>query len=238
MASHANYSTANNSHIEYDLSPGSPHYSRAYQLLSSLIVPRPIALISTYNSDGTINVAPYSYFNCMGSDPPLVAFSSALKNKAGDVKDTASNISRDKKFVVNLVDEAMAGAMNTCAAELPYGESELLYSKLTPALTNSNVSEMPPRLSETPASMECVEHSTLIIGSNRVVIGIVQRVHIRSDLVSGGEKPRILRDRLNMIGRMQTPGYYCKTRDSFLMLVPEAKALREEESRERPKNEE
>jgi flavin reductase (DIM6/NTAB) family NADH-FMN oxidoreductase RutF len=216
------YSSTASSYIEYDLSPGSKHYTRAYQLLSSIIVPRPIALISTLNDDGSLNVAPYSFFNCMGSDPPLVAFASARK-KGGTIKDTATNIIRDRQFTVNLVDEAMADAMNICGAELPYSESEILYSKLTSGPTTSSS----PRIMESPASLECTEHSTLVIGSSRVIIGIVSRIHLRSDLVSSAniDKPRIQREHLKLIGRMQAPGYYCRTTDAFKMIVPEVQTL-------------
>ena len=160
----------------------------------------------------------------MGSDPPIMSFHIA-KQKDGSPKDTEANIRREKHFVVNLEDEAMVGAMNVCAAALPYGESELLYAKITsiPSLVVTA-----PRLLEAPCSFECIEHSTLIIGNNIVVTGVVQRIHVRKDLVADYDKRRINQEKYNLVGRMQSPGFYCNTRDVFQLTAPSAESLRAE----------
>jgi flavin reductase (DIM6/NTAB) family NADH-FMN oxidoreductase RutF len=120
------------------------------------------------------------------------------------------------EFVVNLVDEAIAEPMNRCAASLPYGESELAHAGLSTA--PSSVIK-PPRIAEAPASLECTEWGTLQIGGNRVVIGLVKRVHLRDELFDA-ETLRVRADHLFLIGRMAAPHWYCRTRDRFEMIRP------------------
>ena len=120
-------------------------------------------------------------------------------------------------FVVNLVDESLSEAMNKCAASLPYGVDELQQAGLHP-LQSSVVK--PPRIAEAPASLECKEWGTLNIGDNRVVIGLVKRVHLREELFDA-EKKRVRSDKLFLIGRMASPHWYCKTRDRFEIIRPE-----------------
>ena len=97
---------------------------RAFSLLASLILPRPIAWVTSISLEGKINAAPYSFFNLLGSNPPILGFCPE-DYKSGVPKDTARNIRATHEFVVNLVDEAGAQAMNITSASLPYGESEL-----------------------------------------------------------------------------------------------------------------
>jgi flavin reductase (DIM6/NTAB) family NADH-FMN oxidoreductase RutF len=188
---------------------------RAYQLLVSLVVPRPIALVTTIGADGKANAAPFSFFNVLGAQPPIVAFAPGDRDD-GTPKDTALNVRATHEFVVNLVDESIAEAMNQCAASLPYGENELVRAGLTAAPSSA---VRPPRIAESPASLECVEWSTLQIGNNRVVIGVVKRLHLREELFNA-EKKRINTEKLFLIGRMAAPHWYCRTRDRFEMIRP------------------
>ncbi|HEX3628400.1 MAG TPA: flavin reductase family protein [Verrucomicrobiae bacterium] len=188
---------------------------RAYQLLASVVTPRPIAFVTTMSPDGKVNAAPFSFFNLFGANPPILAFAPSDREN-GTPKDTALNVRATHEFVVNLVDEAIAEAMNKCAASLPYGENELEHAGLT-ALPSSIVK--PPRIAESPVSMECVEWATLNIGSNRMVIGIIKRLHLRDDLFDK-EKARVHSDKLQVIGRMASPHWYCRTRDRFEMIRP------------------
>ena len=188
---------------------------RAYHLLVSLVMPRPIALVTTLSPDGRVNAAPFSFFNVLGAQPPIVAFAPGDRDN-GTPKDTALNIRASHEFVVNLVDEAIAEAMNQCAASLPYGENELAHAGLT-AAPSSRVK--PPRIAEAPASLECAEWGTLQIGNNRVIIGVVKRLHLREELFDA-EKKRINTDKLFLIGRMAAPHWYCRTRDRFEMIRP------------------
>jgi len=200
--------------MELDLEKEYAH--RAYPLLVSLVTPRPIALVTTLSPDGQINAAPFSFFNVLGANPPIVAFAPGDRED-GTPKDTALNVRATREFVVNLVDETIAEAMNQCAASLPYGENELLRAGLTAAPCSLI---KPPRIAESPASLECVEWGTLQIGGNRVVIGLVKRLHLRDELFDPHTK-RIHADKLFLIGRMAAPHWYCRTRDRFEMKRPD-----------------
>ena len=199
--------------MELDLE--GPLADRAYAILASLVTPRPIALVTTASPDGKVNAAPFSFFNLLGANPPILAFAPGDRDD-GTPKDTARNIRLTHEFVVNLVDEAMAEAMNRCAASLPYGENELLPARLHPAPSSA---VKPPRIIESPASLECREWGTLQIGDNRVVIGLIKRVHLREELFDA-EKKRVRTDKLFLIGRMASPHWYCRTRDRFEMIRP------------------
>jgi len=188
---------------------------RAYAILASVVTPRPIALVTTISPEGGVNAAPFSFFNLMGSNPPIVAFSPGYRED-GALKDTPRNIQLTREFVINLVDEQIAEAMNRCAASLAYGESEIEHAGLHTAPSSSIRA---PRIAEAPVSLECTEHSTLEIGRNHVVIGLVRRVHLRDDLFDV-EKKRVRSDRLFLIGRMASPHWYCRTRDRFEMIRP------------------
>ena len=106
--------------------------------------------------------------------------------------------------------------MNQCAASLPYGENELQHAGLHSAPSSL---VKPPRIVESPASLECVEWGTLQIGNNRVVIGVVKRLHLRNEFFDA-EKKRVCSDKLFLIGRMASPHWYCRTRDRFEMIRP------------------
>ena len=192
------------------------HADRAYAVLASLVTPRPIAWVTTVGPDGVVNLAPFSFFNLLGSNPPILGFCPGDRDD-GTPKDTALNIRLSHEFVVNLVDEAVAEAMNRSAASLPYGVSELTSAGLT-TLRSSVV--RPPRIAESPASLECTEWGTLHIGENRLVIGLIKRVHVRDELFDPVTL-RIRAEQLQIIGRMASPDWYCRTRDRFEMPRPD-----------------
>lgn len=192
-----------------------PLADQAHAILASLVTPRPIAFVTTISPDGKINAAPFSFFNLIGSEPPILAVAPGDRDD-GMPKDTAKNIRLTHEFVVNLVDESMAEAMNKCAASLPYGENELVHAGLH-AERSSIVK--PPRIAESPASLECKEWGTLHIGDNRVVIGLIKYVHLRDELFDPEQK-RVRSEKLHVIGRMASPHWYCRTRDRFEMIRP------------------
>lgn len=192
------------------------HAERAYTLLASLVTPRPIAWVSTLGPDGVVNLAPFSFFNLLGASPPILGFCPGDRDD-GTPKDTARNIRQMHEFVVNLVDEATAEAMNRSAASLPYGVSELASAGLT---TRPSSVVRPPRIAESPASLECTEWGTLQIGDNRLVIGLIKRVHVRDELFDPATQ-RIRTDQLRVIGRMASPHWYCRTGDRFEMRRPD-----------------
>ncbi len=199
--------------MEFDLE--GKHADRAYQLLASLVTPRPIAWVTSLGPDGVVNAAPFSFFNVLGAEPPIVGFCPGDRDD-GTPKDTARNIRLNHEFVVNLVDEALAEAMNRTAASLPYGRSEIESAGLKTAPSSV---VRPPRLAEAPASLECQEWGTLQIGDNRLIIGLVKRVHVREELVDP-EHLRIRSEQFRVIGRMASPHWYCRTMDRFEMKRP------------------
>jgi flavin reductase (DIM6/NTAB) family NADH-FMN oxidoreductase RutF len=200
--------------MELDLE--TQYADRAYPILASLVTPRPIALVTTLSPDGRVNAAPFSFFNLLGANPPILAFCPGDRDN-GTPKDTALNVRSTHEFVVNLVDETIAEAMNQCAAALPYGESELDRARLT---TQPSTVVKPPRIAEAPASLECVEWGTLQIGANRVVIGLIKRLHLRDELFDVAKR-RVITEKLSTIGRMASPHWYCRTNDRFEMKRPE-----------------
>jgi flavin reductase (DIM6/NTAB) family NADH-FMN oxidoreductase RutF len=199
--------------MELDLT--GPLREEAYMILSGLVVPRPIALTTTVDEHGRVNAAPFSFFNVLGDSPPIVGLCPGDR-APGVPKDTARNIRVTQEFVVNLVDEPLAEKMNLCAATLPPGENELEHAGLT-ALPSSVVK--PPRIAESPASLECRSHSIIEIGDNRLIIGEVLRVHVRDDIFDP-ETWLVRPGSYAPIGRMQAPHWYCRTSDMFELHRP------------------
>ena len=188
--------------------------SQKYHLLSSLVVPRPIAWMTTLNEDGSVNAAPFSYFNLMGEDPPLVVLGIG-KRPGGVPKDTVRNLRRTREFVINIVTEENAELMNLCATDFPPGVSEVGTLGLA---TEPSVVVKPPRLSAAPAQIEGRELQTLLIGGNQVVMGELLVVHIRDEFIEAGSL-LVHTEKMGMIGRLQggEAGGYSRTRDSFHM---------------------
>lgn len=199
--------------MELDLE--NQHAERAYSILVSLVIPRPIAWVTSLDENGALNAAPFSFFNVLGANPPIVGFCPGDRPN-GTPKDTALNVRATHEFVVNLVDEGVAEAMNLTAATLPHGVNELERAGLT-TLPSSVV--RPPRIAEAPASLECTEWGTIQIGGNRLIIGLVKRVHVRDELFDP-ETLRIRSERFQAIGRMASPDWYCHTGDRFEMKRP------------------
>lgn len=181
-----------------------------YKLLVGLVVPRPIALVTTFDENGVVNAAPFSFFNVMGSNPPIIAFGPSWRPD-GSNKDTPQNIRLTGEFVINLVDEDLAPQMNICATDFPQGESEIEAAGLELA---PSIRVHVPRLAASPAQLECREHCTIEIGKTRVVLGEVLHLRIRDDLINP-EKLYVAGEKMHLIGRMHGPGGYTRTRDYF-----------------------
>lgn len=189
---------------------------RAYPILASLVCPRPIAWVTTLNADGSVNVAPFSFFNLMGSEPPLLVFCPGDRPD-GTPKDTARNALERGEFTVNLVDEAFAEVMVATAASVPYGVSEATAHGLA---TEPSSAIATPRLAGVPAAFECRVHSIQLIGANRLVFGLIERTHVRDDLFDAATG-RVRTDRYHPVGRMAVPHWYCTTRDQFELVRPD-----------------
>ena len=180
-----------------------------YKLMASLIVPRPIALVTTLSPDGTANAAPFSMFNMLGEEPPIVMIS-VNRLADGALKDTAANIVRTGEFVVHLSDEAMAEKMHRCGERLPPDVSELAHVGLT-AAPCSQVA--PPRIAEAPVAFECNLWETLETASRQIFIGRVLRLHARDGLIDT-ERWRVRLQDYFPVGRFGA-SFYVTTRDRF-----------------------
>ena len=184
--------------------------SQAYRLLASVVVPRPIALVTTLGPGGEVNAAPFSFFNLLGSSPPVVALGIGDR-AASTAKDTRANIERTGEFVVNLVSESLVEAMNLCAIDFPAGVSELDAAALT-ALPSVHITT--PRLAESPVHLECRLHSLVPIGDNQIVLAEVVFLHIHDEFLDQ-ESLRVRTEALSLIGRMHGGGWYARTTDLF-----------------------
>ncbi len=188
----------------------------AYKLLVGLVAPRPIALITSLDEHGHLNAAPFSAYNYLCTDPPIVAV--GVTNRPNDVyvpKDTARNIRRTGEFVVNVVTEDIAQKMNICATDFPAEISEVEMAGFT---TVASQSVKPPRLAEAHAALECREYTTMEIGRSRIILGRVVSVYVEDQFVDPAG-PYIKAEDLHAIGRMNGTGNYVRTRDAF-MTVP------------------
>lgn len=178
-----------------------------YKLLTNLVVPRPIAWVSSQNPAGVVNLAPFSFFNAVGADPLYVIISIGHSD-AGKSKDTANNIRVSGEFVVNLVTEDLFDAMNVSAAEFPSEQSELVAANLHPA---PSVCIKTPRVAEAQASLECKLFSAQALGANTLFIGEVVMFHVADRLLG----PRLHINNFSPIGRLGSPSVYCRTTDRF-----------------------
>lgn len=153
---------------------------RVYKILCSLVIPRPIALVSTLGPGGIVNAAPFSFFNVFSEAPPLVVL--GLQHRPDHApKDTTRNIQASGEFVVNLVDEPLAEAMNICATDFPPETSELDAVGLA---TAASVRVAPPRIAEAPAALECRRELSLSFGPHReLLVGRVLHVHVRPEVM-------------------------------------------------------
>ena len=192
-----------------------------YKLLIGSIVPRPIGFVSTVNSAGIYNLAPFSFFNGVCSEPMAVLFCPVIRGSDGQEKDTLKNIKADKEFVVNIVSEEIAEKMNQCSAEYPYGVDEFKESGLTPMPAKIVKS---PLVKEAKINMECKLLQLVEIGNKpgagTVVIGEVVYFHVANEVYKDG---KIILNELKPIGRLGGTDY-CRVTDIFSIPRPEIKA--------------
>jgi flavin reductase (DIM6/NTAB) family NADH-FMN oxidoreductase RutF len=199
--------------------PANSQPRQIYKLITGIIVPRPIALVSTLDSRGVANLAPFSFFTGVGSVPPTVLFCPTLRSgpDADHRKDTLRNVEDTGEFVVNVVSEAIAAGANAAAAEVAPEVDEFRLAQLTP-LPSEIV--RPPRVAESPAQMECrlmqVVYTSHLPGSGVVVLGEVVRFHVREDLF---EDFRVDPAGLDAVGRM-AGNTWVRTRDRIELIRP------------------
>lgn len=186
---------------------------RSYKLLTATVVPRPIAWVVSADAAGTVNAAPFSFFNCFGGHPPLVAL--GIGRRRGGPKDTLANIEARGEFVVNLVPAALAEAMNLTATDFPPEFDELAVAGLA-TLPCRKVAV--PRIAESPVALECrLQQRIDIDAASQLVLARVVAVHVRDDAVLDAGRCHIDTARLDLVGRMRSPGGYVRTSDRFEM---------------------
>lgn len=188
-----------------------------YQALVGVVVPRPIAWVTTMSPAGVVNLAPFSFFNTFSANPPVVVFSPTLRRNATK-KDTLLNIEATGQFVVNIAVESLADKVNLSSKELPPDESEI---DLTGLHTMPSAKVKPPRLAESPVNLECTLRQIVHLGTGPIagnlVIGDIVMIHIADAVLDANGKvdPR----KLQAIARLGGE-YYCRTSDLFEMKRP------------------
>jgi flavin reductase (DIM6/NTAB) family NADH-FMN oxidoreductase RutF len=194
--------------VTFDFAALSGH--ERYKLLIGAVVPRPIALVTTVDSEGRVNAAPFSFFNCLSADPAILALGVEYR-ASGPQKDTGRNVRDTQCFTVNIVSDAILEAMNICAVPFEPGINELKEAGLTAA---AGVKVACPWIAEAPAAFECRHHTTLGIGKTReIILGEVLFAHFRQDVVDRMTH-HVDPEALDAVGRMGGHGY-ASTRDHF-----------------------
>ena len=193
--------------------PTEKPFSEIHKLMIGSIVPRPIALVSTTSKDGNNNVAPFSYFNGVCSNPPTIMFAPARRGWDGHEKDTLVNIRNNQEFVINIVSESFAEKMVKCSTDFDLNIDEFQVSGLTPE-SSSKVS--PPKVKESKINLECkldqiVEVGDGKAGSGFVVLGTIVLFHIDDDIYKDGH---ILLDKLEPLGRL-AGNWYTRPTDNL-----------------------
>lgn len=159
-----------------------------YKFLIGSIIPRPIAVISTLNIDGSNNLAPFSFFTAVSASPMIIAFSPMIRTSTGEFKDTVKNILREKEFVVNFCTEHNYEKVNLASTELPYGQDEFSFAGLTP-LASEIVKAR--RVKESPVHFECVFRDMLCYGktpgSGSIITGEVKLIHVDEAVMKDGK---------------------------------------------------
>lgn len=181
------------------LDPQSATPGAFYQFMISVIVPRPIAFVSTTSADGRNNVSPFSYFNALTNQPPLLGIS--INRRRGEPKDTLRNIEQIGEFVVNMVDEAMGPRMVQSSGEWAQDVDEFGLTGLTPVPSDL---VRPPRVGESPVSMECRLFRIIELGATFFVVGEILRAHVKDGVLTDG---RVDIEKLRPLGRLGGDGY-------------------------------
>lgn len=186
-------------------------FGGGYRLVSSAVVPRPIAWVSSRDPDGADNIAPYSFFNVVSSRPPILMFSPTGTGE--DLKDSARNAIASGGFVVNVVTDAHASAMNETSATLPAHADEFGHAGIEKAEAERVDA---PRVADAAVAMECELHDTIEVGSSTMVLGEVVFAHVDDDVLTDG---KVDVTKLDAVGRL-AGSHYARTHDRFSLERP------------------
>ena len=203
--------------VFFDFSALSRH--NCHKLMTSTIVPRPIAWVTTLNEDGSVNVGPFSFFNVAAEEPPLVSIAVGSGERfEGDLKDTGVNIRRNGEFVVNLVGFANAQAMTRTAVNFASGISEIPFAEIE---TVPSVKVRTPRIRQSPAALECELFRTVDLGDGQTLeLGRVIGIHVAQEAVLDADRCYIDAPKLDLIARMHGDGWYTRMTDWFQCRTP------------------
>ncbi|QVQ25445.1 flavin reductase family protein [Achromobacter deleyi] len=183
-----------------------------YKLLTAAIVPRPIAWIVSRDAKGATNVAPFSFFNLMSGDPPLICVGIGLRD--GAPKDTARNIAERGEFTVNLVSTRLAARMNVTAVDFPAGVDESLEAGL---VLSPSERVAVPRVSQSPVTFECRVHELMRIDNRSLIVADVVAMHVQDDMVADREHLYLDGPKMDLLARLHNPGWYCRPQAAFQM---------------------
>jgi flavin reductase (DIM6/NTAB) family NADH-FMN oxidoreductase RutF len=201
-----------------EIVPESLPWQSVYKIMIGSVVPRPIGWVSTIDSAGQFNLAPFSFFNAICGNPPTLLFCPSVRNTDGGVKDTLNNVRASGEFVVNIVTESLAEAMNLTAGEYPADIDEFKLANLTPV---PSAVVKPPRVGESPINFECRLTQVIEIsaepGGGNIVIGRIVHIHVRDDVLIGSDKIDILK--LQPVGRL-AGNSYTRINDLFELARP------------------
>jgi len=200
--------------MQFDFKQTTPR--EIYNLINGLVAPRPIALVTTLSPEGRLNAAPFSAYNYLCTNPPIVGLGIAGRNAADDeLKDTSRNIELTHEFVINVVTEDIAQKMNLCGIEFPPEVNELEMAGFT---TAPSLAVKVPRIKEAHAALECRLYETLKPrGSARIILGEVVAAYVE-DRYLEPEKHYIKAQELHAIGRMNSLNWYVKTEGAFISI--------------------
>jgi flavin reductase (DIM6/NTAB) family NADH-FMN oxidoreductase RutF len=188
------------------------HGRSLYRTLTASVIPRPIGWISTTSEDGVDNLAPFSYFNAVGTDPPTVMIA-PVGTDQGALKDTARNVVETGEFVHNVVTEPLAEAMNATSATLPADESEFDHAGLERAASETVA---PPRVADAVIAFECELERTIEVGGSTVILGEVVLVHVDDSVTTDG---KVDVEKVDAVGRL-AGNWYATLADRFELERP------------------
>jgi flavin reductase (DIM6/NTAB) family NADH-FMN oxidoreductase RutF len=194
-----------------EINPTTLPYQSVYKILTGSVLPRPIGWISTLDSKERPNLAPFSFFNAVCSNPPTILFCPLIRGTDGKTKDTLNNVRATREFVVNIVTEDTLQAMNASSIEAPPDFNEFEFAGLTPA---PSIMVKPPRVQESPIHFECKLNQIIDIndepGGGSIVIGTIVHIHAQDRVMLGQDKINLVA--LKPIGRLMGGGF-CRVTD-------------------------
>lgn len=206
-----------------EVNPNLLPWRSVYKLLTGAIVPRPIGWISTISPQGAPNLAPFSFFNVVSSNPPHLVFAPSIRTTDRSEKDTLRNIRQVGEFVVNIVSEDLLEAMNLTSTELPEDVDEFAYAGLTPAPSHR---VQPPRVAESRVHFECTLHQLIELGDQpgggALVIGRLVHIHVDEGVLLGEDKINL--ESLKPVGRL-AGNAYCRVSDLIELPRPNSQIV-------------